>query len=293
MSDTPVRQAGMPSDAEPALLEEAARESGRIDVAGIRLPRRAVVLTLQLVVAVGFFGFWEIASGRWMDAFWLSSPSAIVARAAAWMADGSLPRNGAVTLLVIAVGMAIGLLPGVVLGMALGSSRFLNRLLSPFLVFLYCVPLIALAPLLILWFGIGLTPKIVIVAVIVFFLVFFNVHAGVSAQDRDLADGLRIMGGSGRDVACKVSFPASLPWIVAGVRIAVPYSVVGAVVGEMIVSSEGLGYLVKNAASVLDSTGVFTAILTLTLLSVVLDAAVQRAERRFMRWSPQMNSEMS
>lgn len=269
-----------------ALIEAAVGQAGRMTVLGIRVQRRHLVAILQLALAVTIFGLWEIASGRWMDAFWLSSPSAVVIRAVTWIGDGSLLRHSAITLFVIIAGIAIGLLPGIVLGMLLGSSRFLNRLLSPFVVFVYCVPLIALAPLLILWFGIGLTPKVVIVAVIVLFLVFFNVHAGVALQDADLADNLRIMGGSRRDVALKVALPAALPWIVAGVRIAVPYAVVGAVVGEMIVSSEGLGYVVKNSASVLDATGVFTAIIVLTVLSMALDAAVERAERRFMRWAP-------
>ncbi len=279
-----------PAASDDALIHEAAFEAGRIQCGGLRLSRRHVVSVLRIAVALGIFGLWEFSSERWMDAFWLSSPSAILARVGLWISDGSLPTHTAITFFVIAVGMTIGLLPGIVIGMALGSSPFLTRLLSPFLVFLYCIPLISLAPLLILWFGIGLTPKIVIVAVTTLFLVFFNVHAGVSSQECDLADNLRIMGGTNRDVALKVSLPAAVPWIMASLRIAVPYSVVGAVVGEMIVSTEGLGYVVKRSASMLDSTGVFTALLALTALSVGLDTSVQYAERRFLKWTPNSNN---
>ncbi len=290
MSRSALGLGGALTTSDDALIREAALEAGRVEIGGVRIQRRRLVQVLRVAVALALFGCWEFASGRWMDAFWLSSPSAILVRMGLWIADGSLLTNTAVTLLVIAVGITIGVLPGIVIGMALGSSPFLNRLLSPLLIFLYCIPLIALAPLLILWFGIGLTPKIVIVAAITLFLVFFNVHAGVLAQERDLGDNLRLMGGSSRDVALKVTLPAALLWIIAGLRITVPYSVVGAVVGEMIVSSEGLGFVVKKSASVLDSTGVFTAILALTALSVGLDAAVQSAERRFLRWAPHSHS---
>ena len=290
MSTSALEPGSASAASDAALIRGAAFEAGRIQFGGVRFARRRVVLVLRIAVALAFFGLWELASGRWMDAFWLSSPSQILARMGLWLADGSLLVNTAVTFLVIAVGIAIGLLPGIVIGMALGSSPFLNRLLSPFVVFLYCIPLIALAPLLILWFGIGLTPKIVIVAAITLFLIFFNVHAGVSSQEPDLGDHLRIMGGSSRDVALKVVLPATVPWIIAGLRIAVPYSVVGAVVGEMIVSTEGLGHVVKKSASVLDATGVFTALLALTALSVGLDESVQYAERRFLKWAPHDNS---
>lgn len=286
MSTSALGPGGAAAVSDAALIRGAAFEAGRIEFGSVRLSRRRVVVGLRIAVALAFFGIWELASGRWMDAFWLSSPSQILTRMGLWLADGSLLVNTALTFLVIAVGIAIGLLPGVVIGMALGSSRFLNRLLAPFVVFLYCIPLIALAPLLILWFGIGLTPKIVIVATLTFFLIFFNVHAGVTSQEPDLSDHVRIMGGSSRDVALKVVLPATVPWIIAGLRIVVPYAVVGAVVGEMIVSSQGLGYLVKKSASVLDATGVFTAILVLTALSVGLDESVQYAERRFLKWAP-------
>jgi NitT/TauT family transport system permease protein len=286
MFETAPGKGGPNHASDEVLVREAAFKAGRIHFGPLSLSRRRVVAALRVAVALALLGLWEFASGRWMDAFWLSSPSQVLERFGVWLADGSLLTNTAVTLLVIVAGISIGLLPGIVWGMALGSSRFLNRLLSPFIVFLYCIPLIALAPLLILWFGIGLTPKIVIVAAITLFLVFFNVYAGVSSQERDLGDHLRLMGGSNRDVALKVVLPGALPWLAAGLRIAVPYAVVGAVVGEMIVSTEGLGYVVKKSASTLDSTGVFTAIAALTALSVGLDECVSYAERRLLKWTP-------
>jgi NitT/TauT family transport system permease protein len=261
--------------------------SGQLELGPLRVRRAKLVRALRLLLGLVLLAGWETASGRWMDAFWLSSPSQIALRSWIWLADGSLLRHGVATIYVIALGMAIGLVPGIAAGMLLGGSRFLNRLLAPFLVFLYCIPLIALAPLLILWFGLGLLPKVIIVAVIVFFLLFFNVVTGVAEVDPDLGDGVLIMGGSRTDVARKVMLPAALPWVAAGVRIAVPYAVVGAVVGEMIVSNEGLGYLIKNAASVLDATGAFTSIIVLTLISVSIDLGVKAAERRFLGWSPQ------
>lgn len=272
------------------ILREAAARNSQVTIGAWRAPRGAVVAALRTALAILLFGSWELASGTLLDPFWVSSPTAIVAKLALWTGGGSIFVHAWMTLYVITAGLAIGLLPGVALGVALGASPFLNRLFAPFLVFFYCIPLIALAPLLILWFGLGLTPKIVIVAVIVLFLVFFNVHAGMLTQDRDLSDGLRLMGGRRRDIALKIFVPASLPWIAAGVRIAVPYAVVGAVVGEMIVASEGLGFLVKKSASVLDSTGVFAGIVVLTAISVVIDSGVHGLERRLLKWSPQLGS---
>ncbi len=226
---------------------------------------------------------WEIASGPLLPEFYVSRPGAIAARLhEAFVAGTIYPHLGA-TLVEMVVGFAAGLPVGVVVALVLGAFHFASRVFQPFVILLYSVPLLALAPLFILWFGVGLAPKIVLVALSVFFFVFFNTYTGVRDLDPDLVASVRVMGASWADVFVKVTLPASVVWIFTGIKIAAPYALAGAVVGEMIVSRSGLGLLLMQAAQMNDMAQLYMILLVIMLLGVVVSEVASRTERVVLR----------
>ena len=172
----------------------------------------------------------------------------------------------------------------IVVGFVLGRAGMLAAIADPFITAVYSLPKLALAPLFILWFGIGLLSKVVLVGLIVFFLVFFNTYAGVRDVDRLYINALRIMGGNRRDVYFKVILPSSSIWVFTGLKVAVPYALIGAIVGELISSSQGLGYIINNASSFFDTTGVLAGLVYVAAIAITVNYLVGVAERRFMVW---------
>jgi NitT/TauT family transport system permease protein len=253
-------------------------------------PARIIVQPVALwrvVVGVAIVAAWELY-GRLGDATWTSTPGAIAARLSE-LAVGRLPRDIAVTLSEIGLGFLLGLPAGVLVGLWLGRSPTVAALLRPIVVTLNSVPVVALAPLLIMWFGIGLAPKVAMVAMVVFFLVFFNTFAGARSVERDLIETLEIMGATRRECFQKVIAPASIAWISAGVKAALPYSLIAATVGEMILSREGIGNYITTAGGQFDLTGVYAGLLVLMLLGAIFSDGAQRLERFLLRWRPADN----
>jgi NitT/TauT family transport system permease protein len=189
-----------------------------------------------------------------------------------------------VTLTETLVGFAAGTVFGVLLGLALGMNRYVAEILDPFIVALYSLPKVALAPLFILWFGIGIFSKIILVSFGVFFLMFYNTFSGVTSVDRDLIDSLRLMGANRLQIARTVILPATMVWIFTGMKVSVPYALIGAVVGEMLASNRGIGYLVQSSAGQYDTTGVFAALTVLMIISVGIQSLLKHGEKRFLHW---------
>lgn len=253
----------------------------------LRRSRRRQALTvngLRLAVLAGVLLLWQVTSGTLIDPFWVSSPAEIGSRLVEWVADGTALSNTAFTLRAVVLGFVTGSVAGIVVGFVFGQWTMVAVVLDPFITAFYSLPKVALAPLFVLWFGIGLTSKIVLTAVIVFFLVFYNAYAGVRAADRELVDVVRLMGGSRTEQIRRVVLPSAAAWIFTGLKLAVPYSLIGAVVGELTASSEGLGYLLKRAAGTFDTTGTFAALAILMVLAVVINRLVVLAESRASRW---------
>src|SRR5690606_13167967 len=150
----------------------------------------------------------------------------------------------------------------------------------------YGAPKLALAPLFILWFGIGIESKIALVAITVFFIVYFSALAGVRALDTKLVQMAQVVGANERDVAHHIVFPGAVPYIFTGFRIAMPYSIGGAVVAEIISANRGLGYLIQLSAMNFDTSGVFVALVAVTVIVFVLNGTVNISERRLLRWRP-------
>ena len=183
-------------------------------------------------------------------------------------------------------GFFIGSIFGIGLGFVLGRRETLADILHPYVVAFNGIPRIALAPLFIIWFGIGPTSKVILVISVVFFLTFFNTFAGVKGVDAELKNVLRIMGATERQILMKVTLPAIVPWITTGLKIGLPYAIVAAVVGEFIAASKGLGYLINYNTSLFSTTGALGGILILALVVVVCNEAINRAESYLLRWRP-------
>lgn len=239
---------------------------------------------LRLLIAVTALIAWETVSGWYFDPFWVSRPSLMLAQLGKWIASGSLLFHLQITLTEMALGFVIGSITGIALGLGLGLHEFLAKLIDPFLIGFYSVPKIMLAPLFILWFGIGLEPKIALAATIVFFLVFMTTFSGARAVDPDLVDLLRVIGASRGQVVLKVVLPSTLAWVFAGLRVSVPHALTGAVVGEMFASNKGLGSLIAAASGQFDTAGVFAVIVVLTVLAIGINEAIGQLEGVLLGW---------
>ena len=162
----------------------------------------------------------------------------------------------------------------------------MTAILDPFMVGGYGAPKLALAPLFILWFGIGIESKIALVAITVFFIVYFSALAGVRALDAKLVQMAQVVGANERDVARHIVFPGAVPYIFTGFRIAMPYSIGGAVIAELISANRGLGYLIQLGAMNFDTTGIFVALVATTCIVFLGNWSVNAVERRLLRWRP-------
>jgi NitT/TauT family transport system permease protein len=256
----------------------ASQETVRGDAA----PRSDYTIAWQVAVGMALLGAWE-AFGRLHGSEWTSQPSLIAARLMEW-AQGNLYLHFATTLTEVVVGLVIGSALGTLAGLLLGRSPVLSVILRPIIVAFYSVPLIALAPLFIMFFGLDMLPKIVLVTIVVFFLLFFNTFAGATSVDHDLIAQVELMGSNRREKFQKVVAPACMAWIVGGIKIALPYALVAATTGEMLAARRGLGWLLSDAAAQFDMTSLYAALFILMLLGLAVSEIAASSERRILRW---------
>jgi NitT/TauT family transport system permease protein len=238
----------------------------------------------QTALGIAILFVWQGASGRLVDNFFISNPLDVGRRLVGWTLDGTIFLHLWATVYATTLGFAIGALIGAALGVWLGVSPFASRLLNPYLNALNALPKVALAPLFVLWFGLGISSKIALAAVLVLFLVFLNTFSGVRQVDQDLIDGARLMKATRTQVIRKVILPSALSWLFAGLRVSVPYALIGAVLGEMIASNRGLGYLVQFSGAQFDSAGVFAVLIVIALLAMALNLVVDLVQNRMERW---------
>jgi NitT/TauT family transport system permease protein len=240
----------------------------------------------RLAVLAAALAAWQAMSGPVIDPHLVSSPGAVWNRLVQWAGDGTLWPNTWATIQEVVIGYAIGAAAGMVLGFAIAAQQRLSRVLDPFVIALYSIPKVALAPLFIVWFGIGLEMKVVLAAATVFFLVFLNTAAGVREIDPALLDAVRLMGGRRRDLLLKVTLPGSMSGVITGLRVSVPYALIGAVIGELVATNRGLGYLINDSASQFDTAGVFAALVVLSAIAAALNVGVNALARHMNRWKP-------
>jgi len=250
------------------------------------LSARGRLFLYRVLFGLALLGLWEGASGRLIDPFWISSPTKVFAYLAEVTRDGSIFAHAAVTLYEAVVGFVIGSIAGIGLGFLLAGRPTLAAVLDPYIVALNGIPRIALAPLFIIWFGIGPNSKVVLVVMVVSFLTFFSTFSGIKGVDVELKNLLRIMGATERQVLLKITIPATVPWILTGLKLSVPYALVGAVVGEFVAADKGLGYLINYNTSLFSTTGALGGILVLAAVVIVSNEVLNRAESRLLRWRP-------
>ncbi|NNN31357.1 ABC transporter permease [Streptomyces sp. S3(2020)] len=245
-----------------------------------------VIWAGRLVFVIVLLVSWQLCAGRVFDETFTSRPTHVVQRLGEWHRDGLLWSNTWVTLQEIILGFSLGSAAGALAGFVLASLPTFYRIIDPFVVALYSLPKVALAPLFIVWFGIGVQMKVLLAAATVFFLVFLNTAVGVREVDRQLIDAVRLMGGRRREVVLKVVLPGSMTGLLTGLKIAVPYSLIGAVIGELVASNRGLGYLISDAAANFDTAGVFATLVVLGTIATILNQLVGVLDRRANRWKP-------
>jgi NitT/TauT family transport system permease protein len=240
------------------------------------------IVVWQIGVGITFLGAWE-AVGHTASGEWTSRPLLIGQRLLQWFAGPVYPHLATTAIEVIA-GLLVGVLCGSIAGLLLGRSPVLAVVLRPIIVAFYSVPLVALAPLFIMFFGLDMLPKLILVSIVVFFLMFFNTFAGAGQVDDDQISAVRLMGSTPREIFLKVVVPSCMVWIIGGVRIALPFALVAATTGEMLAARRGIGFLLSDAANQFDMTGLYAALVILMLLGLAVSEAAARMERRLLRW---------
>jgi NitT/TauT family transport system permease protein len=228
---------------------------------------------------------WEVGS-RYFGAYWVTPPVQTAQQAIHLFREGGLLRHTGYTLEAAALGFVIGTVPGIALPLWLRRHPLLLRILEPFLAAGYGLPKLALAPLFILWFGIGTASKVALVSSVVFFIIFFSTLAGVQGVDRRLLRSAQVMGASAGQLSRFIVWPAVLPHVFAGIRIATPYAIGGVIISELVSSNRGLGYLVQLGAMSFSTPDIFATVIAITALIGVSSWLTGRLERRLLRWQP-------
>ncbi|CFX50385.1 putative ABC transporter, permease protein [Candidatus Filomicrobium marinum] len=240
---------------------------------------------LQILSVAIFFLLWEFGCWMgWISEFLFGRPSGIWENFATRMADGSLLIDSGYTLFEAILGFVIGTVVGSILGLAMWYSVFVARLVEPFIVALNSVPKIALAPVILLWFGTGLTSKVVLVISMTALVALIAAYQAAKDADKDLQALMLSMGGSKHQVFYRVIIPSSLPAIIATFRINIGFGLVGAVVGEFISSKHGLGHIVYTASSLYDLNTVWVGLFVLMFMGYVLYHGIDALERNLLPW---------
>jgi NitT/TauT family transport system permease protein len=238
------------------------------------------------LVFVAFVAFWEWAVRAWqLPPFLVPAPSAVAAALAAGLASQLYLAHFWVTMSEALAGFLIAAAAGIVTGAVIAQFRLVEQTLYPYLVALQTLPKIAIAPLIIVWFGFGITSKIVIAAMVSFFPVLVNVIVGLKTVDKGKLDLMRSLNASRWQTFRMVKLPNALPFVFAGLDVAIVFSVLGAIVGEFVGAQRGLGNLILQFNFSLDIAGVFAVLILLSVLGVSLHLLMQALQRRLVFWA--------
>jgi len=241
------------------------------------------ILLAQIGILVAILAFWQLAvSDEALPYF--SRPTLVIAKLGELLGGNEIYRHIVVTLTEIGAGYSLGAMFGLALGFVLGRSRFLSAVLQPYIMGLYSIPKIALAPVFIIWLGLGIASKIAVVFLASFFLVFFNTYSGLLSLNEELVSLARLMGASWPQTTVRVILPASAHQIFLGLKTAVPYAVIGAVIGEYIGSNEGLGYFILYASQTYDAPALFSGIIILVAIVFLANFILNAIEAKVIRW---------
>ena len=242
-------------------------------------------LTYLVISLAGGVLIWQMAASLLgLPAFILPGPVLVWRRFLQSLGDGQLMRHFMTTLSQVLAGLLIGGFTATSLGYLLAKSSTLEKLLSPYLVASQSIPIVAIAPLLVIWFGPGVFSKILICSLIVFFPILINTIVGLREVPKDLRDLMRTLKATPFQTFWKLEVPAALPVYLGGLRVGATLSVIGAVVGELVGADRGLGFLINVGRGQYDTALVFVAVLTLIIMAMALYGLVLLIERRLLSW---------
>ena len=246
--------------------------------------RRNIILAGRIIVSVGFILAWQLVSPH-LDQVIFSSPAEILARCWEWALDGTLWQNLFVTAEEIVLGFGLSVVIGIPLAVLVVYSRIFERVAFPFMVSLQTIPKVALAPILVMWLGYGILPKIMVAFLISFFPIVIGAVVGMRSTEKEMIYLVQSMGANELTTFLKIRLPRALPSIFGGLKVGIGQAVVGATVGEFIAAETGLGYLQLIAQVRLDTTLLFAAVVVLSLLGVLLFNIVAWIERLALPWN--------
>ena len=253
---------------------------------------RARLLGLQVVVALVLIAAWHVGSSvpifgtLLLPKFFFSTPADVFTRIVKLFAAGTIWKHLWVTLVETVLGFAIGAALGIMFGFWFARSPRVAAIFDPYVKMANALPRVVLAPIFMLWFGLGIWSKVALGVTLVFFIVFFNVYQGVKEVSPVVLANARMLGMSERQLLRHVYWPSALSWMFSSLHTSVGFAVVGAVVGEYLGSAAGLGYLIHEAEGVFDVAGVFAGMIILAAFVLVVDTVVTLIERRLMVWQP-------
>ena len=260
--------------------------------------RRTLVNGIRVLILVVFLGGWQfLTTVGIIDPFFWGQPSGIWNQLVTWVtqgtAQGPLWQQIFATLVEAILGFFIGGVFGVIFGIVLGRNRFLSDVLGIYIKALNSIPRIVLGPIFVIGLGLGLQSKVALAAVLVFFIVFFNAFQGVREVDRNVVANARILGASERQLSNSVIIPSALSWIFASLHTSFSFALVGAVVGEFLGSTEGIGLMIQNAGNTFNANGVFAGMLILAVVALLSELVITTLENRLIKWRPNTASDVT
>lgn len=243
------------------------------------------MIAAQIALGAAFLGAWQalVNAGK-LDKFFFSRPSDIALRIIEWLRTGSIWPHLVTTLEEAALAFLLGAASGIVLGFALARSPRFGALLDPYIRVLNALPRVVLAPIFLLWFGLGIWSKVALGVTVVFFIVFFNTHQGVREVDPVVVDNARMLGASEWQLTRHVLMPSALTWVFSSLHVSIGFAMIAVVVGEYLGAARGVGYLISQAEGTFDTTGVFAGMMVLSAVVLLVGWGVSRLERWLLRW---------
>jgi NitT/TauT family transport system permease protein len=255
------------------------------------MPRTRILL-LQAAVAVVALGIWHFFStvpifGKvLLPPFYFSTPIDVLARIKKWVVEATIYRHLWITLVEAVLAFVIGSIAGIAVGFWFGRKPVVAAIFNPYVTMANALPRVVLAPIFTLWFGLGIASKVALGVTLVFFIVFFNVYQGVREVSQTVLANGRMLGMNEQQLLRHVYWPSALSWMFSSLHTSVGFAVVGAVVGEYLGSSAGLGYLILEAEMSFEVAGVFAGMVVLAAFVIAIDGLVSVAERRLLAWRP-------
>ena len=244
---------------------------------------------LVILLAV-FIAAWQVLADRGMiNPLFFSSPKQVLADMAEMFSTGYIMPHIGITLYAAFLGLFYGIVLGTAIALIVGNNRVLAHILEPIFVGIHGLPLLALGPLFVVWFGIGIKSKIFMATLSVFFLVFFNIYAGFKDVDIQLIQTLKLMRASKIQLMTKVILPSCIPWLIASLKAGVGAAVLGAIVGEYLGATAGLGWVIQSAGGYYNITRVIACVIVLMVIMFILNAIVSWIDRKALKWRPSIN----